>query len=100
MKGCILRLFCLVVFLLAITPVHAEEEALKNRVALSGLLTSSDSWQIEFSYHYMFNKYIGLGALLVYGKYIMKKDGLLETIGTSTRMITSHGISISAHLFY
>lgn len=62
MKGCILRLFCLVVFLLAIMPVHAEEEALKNRVALSGLLTSSDSWQIEFSYHYMFNKYIGLGG--------------------------------------
>lgn len=62
MKGCILRLFCLVVFLFSIMPVQAEEEALKNRVALSGLLTSSDSWQIEFSYHYMFNKYIGLGG--------------------------------------
>lgn len=33
-----------------------------NKVAFSGLVTSSDSYQIEASYHYMFNRYIGLGG--------------------------------------
>ena len=64
MKGNFSRQFCLVMFLSAITTVHAEEDSLKNRIAFSGALTSSDSWQLEFSYHYMFNKHIGLGVSL------------------------------------
>lgn len=33
-----------------------------NRFSFSGLLTSSDSYQVEASYHYMFNRYIGIGG--------------------------------------
>lgn len=33
-----------------------------NMASVSGMLTSSDSWQMEFGYHYMFSKYIGIGA--------------------------------------
>ena len=34
----------------------------KNEIAVSGTLTSCDTWQIETSYHYMIYPYIGLGA--------------------------------------
>lgn len=37
-----------------------------NRFSFSGLLTSSDSYQIEASYHYMFNRLIGVGGALGY----------------------------------
>lgn len=33
-----------------------------NRGGVAGLLTSSDSWQCEFSYHYMFGPLIGIGG--------------------------------------
>lgn len=33
-----------------------------NRASISGLLTSSDAWQLELGYHYMFSRYIGVGA--------------------------------------
>lgn len=39
----------------------AEDET-HHRIGFNGALTSSDSWQLEFSYHYMFNRYIGLGG--------------------------------------
>lgn len=35
-----------------------------HRASISGMLTSSDSWQLEFGYHYMFNKYIGIGGAI------------------------------------
>ena len=31
----------------------------KNRVTLGGLLTSSDTWQMDLSYHYMMLPYVG-----------------------------------------
>lgn len=57
-------------FLLAIVSVissFAEEreenfEFTHNRASITGMLMSSDSWQLEFGYHYMFSKYIGIGA--------------------------------------
>lgn len=33
-----------------------------NRASISGMLTSSDAWQVELGYHYMFSKYVGLGG--------------------------------------
>lgn len=33
-----------------------------NRASISGMLTSSYSWQLELAYHYMLNRYIGIGA--------------------------------------
>lgn len=38
------------------------EDKLSHRLGFNGALTSSDSWLLEFSYHYMFNRYIGLGG--------------------------------------
>ncbi|MCM1449950.1 MAG: hypothetical protein NC082_06380 [Clostridiales bacterium] len=37
-----------------------------NRFSVSGLLTSSDSYQVEAAYHYMFNRYVGVGGALGY----------------------------------
>lgn len=34
----------------------------KNKITVSGALTSCDTWQIETSYHYMFCPYFGLGT--------------------------------------
>ncbi len=38
------------------------EDKMHHRVGFNGALTSSDSWQLEFSYHYMFNNCVGLGG--------------------------------------
>ncbi len=35
-----------------------------HRASISGLLTSSDSWQLEGAYHYLFNRYIGIGGAI------------------------------------
>ena len=45
-----------------------------NKVAFSGLVTSSDSYQVEASYHYMFNRYIGLGGSFGFWK-VWYEDG-------------------------
>lgn len=45
-----------------------------NRFAFSGLITSSDSYQFEASYHYMLNRYMGLGGALGYWK-VWYEDG-------------------------
>lgn len=37
-------------------------EFTRNRASISDMLTSSDSWLLEAAYHYMLNKYIGLGG--------------------------------------
>lgn len=39
-----------------------EDSDGKNKIAVSGALTSCDTWQMEASYHYMICPYIGLGA--------------------------------------
>ncbi len=36
----------------------------KNRIALSGAFSNSYTWQVDLSYHYMINRYLGLGASL------------------------------------
>ncbi len=49
-------------------------ESVHNRVSFSGLLTSSDSYQLEASYHYMFNRSIVVGAAAGYWK-VLYEDG-------------------------
>ena len=53
---------------------EANFEFNHNRVTFSGLVTSSDSYQLEASYHYMFNRYIGLGGGFGYWK-VWYEDG-------------------------
>lgn len=61
-----MRKLLLVVFILITSPLIllAKETVDKthHRVGFNGALTSSDTWQLEFSYHYMLNKYVGLGG--------------------------------------
>ncbi len=35
-----------------------------NRIAFSGAFSNSSTWQLDFSYHYMINRYIGFGGSL------------------------------------
>ena len=45
------------------TKKAVEDEKTHHRLGINGALTSSDTWQLEFSYHYMlFNNYVGLGG--------------------------------------
>lgn len=39
-----------------------------NRFSFSGMLTSSDTYQLEAAYHYMFNRYVGIGGAFGYWK--------------------------------
>lgn len=41
---------------------NEAEDKMHHRLGFNGALTSSDTWQLEFSYHYMFIDFIGLGA--------------------------------------
>ncbi len=81
MKKSIKVILSLVTTLLAL-PCHAQDDQEKreenfdfnnNRVAFSGALTSSDSYQLEFSYHYMFNRYIGLGSAFGFWKVLYEE---------------------------
>lgn len=45
-----------------ILPAGNDENKTHHRVGFNGALTSSYSWLLEFSYHYMFTDYIGLGG--------------------------------------
>ena len=56
-----IRFLCLAVFWLLCSGALAEDKT-HHRVGLNGAVTSSDSWLLEFSYHYMFNRYVGLGG--------------------------------------
>lgn len=89
MKKSIIVIISFLTILLSIS-CHAQDEQEKreenfdfnnNRVAFSGALTSSDSYQLEFSYHYMFNRYIGLGSAFGFLGVLYEEDGLLEMIG-------------------
>lgn len=56
----VLNIFLIVTFIVIPTFVSAkDEDKFNHRVAFNGALTSSDSWLLEFSYHYMFNRYVG-----------------------------------------
>ena len=67
----ITEIFCLITILIAM-PALAQDKSEENfnfansKVSFSGLVTSSDSYQLEASYHYMFNRYIGLGGAFGY----------------------------------
>lgn len=41
---------------------YSSERKTDHRLGFNGALTSSYSWQLEFSYHYILNKHIGLGC--------------------------------------
>ncbi len=61
-RACIVLAILAVLFLRAEGKVDSNFEFTHNRASISGMLTSSDSWQLEFGYHYMFNKYVGIGG--------------------------------------
>ena len=57
-----MRKLLLVVFLITsplILFAKDTEDNIHHRLGFNGALTSSDTWQLEFSYHYMFNRYVG-----------------------------------------
>lgn len=56
-----IRYFALAV-LLSVCSTAGAKDMPRHRVGFNGALTSSDSWQLEFSYHYMLNRYVGLGG--------------------------------------
>lgn len=64
MKRVFVLIFAIVSFLyvFAKNDKEANFEFSPNRAGISGMLTSSDSWQLEMSYHYMINKNIGIGG--------------------------------------
>lgn len=73
------RLNTFIVAIIMTMPLFAENkdenfEFSHNRVSLSGLVTSSDTYQIDASYHYMFNRYIGLGGSFGFWK-VWYEDG-------------------------
>lgn len=52
-----------------IADTHAtsgDEDVTHHRVALSGTLTSSDSYSLDVSYHYMLCRYVGVGGAIGY----------------------------------
>lgn len=55
-----------------ILPIKAqqEEKLIRNKITVSGMLTSSDTWQIDASYHYMICHNIGIGASIGMWKQI------------------------------
>lgn len=71
MNNKVIAIFGLIIMMIKVN-VSAQDknegnfDFAQNRVSFSGLLTSSDSYQLEASYHYMFNRYIGLGGALGY----------------------------------
>ena len=61
--------FCSIVLsgIIAIFPIKAYDEYFThNRAAFIGTLTSSDSYSLEMSYHYMCCRYVGVGGALGY----------------------------------
>ena len=59
MKKLILSVLVVIPFVLL---ANNDEDKTHHRVGFNGALTSSYTWQLEFSYHYMFNRYIGVGG--------------------------------------
>lgn len=61
MRNVLLALFMIT---LGINVVSARqfEDITHNRASITGLLTSSDSWQVELGYNYMICPYVGIGG--------------------------------------
>ena len=63
----ITEIFCLITRLIAM-PALAQDKSEENfnfahsKVSFSGLVTLSDSYRLEASYHYMLDRHIGLGG--------------------------------------
>lgn len=60
-----MRKMILVILLTCTAVCHAgidEDGWGRHRAAITGMLTSSDTWQLESSYHFMLCRYIGVGA--------------------------------------
>ena len=57
----LIKILCSTLCCALCAEIKAEEKT-HNRFGINGALTSSDSWLLEYSYHYMLNKYIGLGG--------------------------------------
>ena len=57
-------LFIPFMMLIALSAIAYDGESnfTHNRPSFSGALTSSDCWQLEISYHYMFCRYLGIGG--------------------------------------
>lgn len=51
---------------MAIVVVRAEDEPGNKRFSLNGTLTSSYSYSLDVSFHYMFGRYIGVGGAFGY----------------------------------
>ncbi len=62
MKRLILRFLPYVMLVMAIVVVRAEDEPGNKRFSLNGTLTSSYSYSLDVSFHYMFGRYIGVGG--------------------------------------
>ena len=41
---------------------NSDEYFTHHRASITGALTTSDAYQLQFSYHYMFWKYFGVGG--------------------------------------
>lgn len=57
----IIIFLCLISHVLA-AKAQSENTFERNRVSVGGELTSSNTWQIDVSYHYMISPYVGVGA--------------------------------------
>lgn len=66
----------------AASDLERDDGFTHNRAAVSGSLTSVDTWQLDFSYHYMFCKYIGAGGAVGAWKQILH-DGYPSGSGWS-----------------
>lgn len=63
---------------------QTEEYREKNRIAVSGELTSCDTWQIDISYHYMLCSYASVGASIgMWKQYTV--DGIPKNQGWRIR---------------
>lgn len=62
MKRYLLIITCTIICALSANAYDGETNYTHNRLSMSGALTSSDCWQLEMSYHYMFWRYIGIGG--------------------------------------
>lgn len=62
MKRFLLTLPLIILVAVSANAYDGENDFTHNRLSMSGMLTSSDCWQLEMSYHYMFWKYLGIGG--------------------------------------
>lgn len=62
MKRFLLTIYLAFVAAVSAVAFEGDDDFTHNRLSMSGMLTSSDCWQLEMSYHYMFWRYLGIGG--------------------------------------